>query len=292
MSKTKQTTLILLAIAGVLILLLAMSLPRLTLFQGEAFSLGQPPPGLSQGNAPLESSDVLVWVVRGFVALALICLPVYIISSLMSPQGRRRLIANVVMMALLLSLADYLRNQPLENTKQDQEQTAGALQPVEGEAGPPTAIFSPDPPAWLTLAIILTASVLVVAAVVITIWMIRRRRQVPVSALDRLAEAAQNTAASLQAGADFKVSVMRCYQEMVLVVKQEKGIARETAMTAREFEDQLVKRGLPQEAIRTLTRLFEQVRYGSALPSTRDEDLALSCLTDIVQACGGQREAR
>ena len=206
--------------------------------------------------------------------------------------GASTLMLRVVMMALLLSLADYLRNHRLENTKQDQEHTAGTLQPVEGAAGPPLAMFSPDPPSWLTLAIILSASVLVVAAAVLTLWLMRRRRHVPVSARDRLAEAAQNTVASLQAGADFKVSVIRCYQEMMLVVKQEKGIARDTAMTARELEDPLVKRGLPQEAIRTLTRLFEQVRYGSALPSTRDEELALSCLTDIVQACGGQREAR
>ena len=292
MSKTKQTTLLLLAIAGVLIVLLAMSLPNLTLFQGEAFSLGQTPPETPGGVAPLDSSDLLIWVIRGFTALALIFLPIYVISSMMSPQGRRRLIANVVIIALLLYLADYLHNHPLEDKKQDQQQVAGAIQPIEGEAGPPTAIFSPNPPSWLTLAIILTASVLVVAAIVITIWIIRRRRQVPVSALDRLAEAAQNTVESLKAGGDFKVSVIRCYQEMMLVVKQEKGIARETTMTAREFEDQLVKRGLPQDAITTLTRLFEQVRYGSAPPSTRDEALALSCLTDIVKACGGQREAR
>ena len=61
---------------------------------------------------------------------------------------------------------------------------------------------------------------------------------------------------------------------------------REETMTAREFEDQLVKKGLPQEAIRTLTRLFEQVRYGSAPPNPRDEVLALECLTDIAKACG------
>ena len=56
-------------------------------------------------------------------------------------------------------------------------------------------------------------------------------------------------------------------------------------MTVREFEVFLVDNGLPKEAIQTLSRLFEQVRYGGTLEDTRQEELALSCLTDIVNAC-------
>ena len=72
---------------------------------------------------------------------------------------------------------------------------------------------------------------------------------------------------------------------MTRIVKQQKGIERESTMTVREFEDYLVSSGLPQEAIQTLSRLFEQVRYGGTSEDTPQEELALSCLTDIVNAC-------
>ncbi len=105
----------------------------------------------------------------------------------------------------------------------------------------------------------------------------------------QLAEAAQNTIESIQSGDDFEITVVRCYQEMSRVVEKQKGIARERAMTPREFEDRLIDRGLPQGAVQTLTRLFERVRYGSAPTGARELDLAVSCLTDIVNACGGVR---
>ena len=76
------------------------------------------------------------------------------------------------------------------------------------------------------------------------------------------------------------------------VVKEEKGVARESAMTVREFEEQLVSKGLPEEAVQTLSRLFEQVRYGSMATSTREEDMAVASLNAIVEACGGQPEAQ
>ena len=82
---------------------------------------------------------------------------------------------------------------------------------------------------------------------------------------------------------------MHCYQEMSRTVKQEKGIARETTMTAREFEAQLVGKGLPQESVETLTRLFERVRYGNLRPDAGEENLAFACLTEIVNACHALR---
>jgi hypothetical protein len=156
---------------------------------------------------------------------------------------------------------------------------------------PPT-IFTPNPPSWLTPVITLVASVIVVTVILAVYWYLRQRAKPTDLALERLAESAQHTIDSLQAGGDFEVSVIRCYQEMSRVVKDEKGIARETAMTAREFEDRLISKGLPQDAIRTLTRLFEQVRYGGMVTGSAELDTALACLTDIVNACGGQYAAR
>jgi hypothetical protein len=103
--------------------------------------------------------------------------------------------------------------------------------------------------------------------------------------LDDLAKEAQNAIEALKLGDDLRITVIHCYREMTRIVKQHKGIERETTMTVREFEDYLVRSGLPKEAIQTLSRLFEQVRYGGALADAHQEELALSCLTDIVNAC-------
>jgi hypothetical protein len=289
MSTAKRNALLLLAGAGILVILLAMSLPTLKLFQGEPFSLGQPPPAATGSGAALDGSDLLLWILRGFAALALIFLPIYIITSLMSGRGRKRLIINIIVFALLFYLADYLHNHPLAKQQEQAPQTIGGMQQVDGQIGQATTQFLANPPSWLTVAIIVTASVITVAVIVAVILIVRRRRQqAPPSALEKLAEAAQTTAEAIQSGGDFKLSVIRCYQQLMQVVKEEKGIAREPTMTAREFEDQLVSRGLPQEAIRTLTRLFEQVRYGSLPPKPGDEAMALACLTDIAKACGSQ----
>src|SRR5664279_4748162 len=101
MSTTKRNALLLLAGTGILVIFLAMSLPTLKLFPGEPFSLGQPPPGTSAGSAPLESSDLVIWILRGFAALALIFLPIYVLSSLRTGQGRLRLIISIIAIAVL-----------------------------------------------------------------------------------------------------------------------------------------------------------------------------------------------
>jgi hypothetical protein len=44
--------------------------------------------------------------------------------------------------------------------------------------------------------------------------------------------------------------------------------------------------GLPGEAVRTLTRLFEGVRYGRKTTSRAERDLASAALSAILHDCG------
>ncbi len=291
MSKAKRNSLLLLIAAGVLTLLLAMSLPNLVLTPGQPFSLEQPQevPGAA-GLAP--GGSLLLLVFRGFLALMVIFLPIYVIYSLTNKEGRKRLLGNVLLLVLLLLLADYLERNPLSPGEQEQaaEVAIGQSNNLLGQSDLPPSVFTPNPPTWLTPVIILIASALVMVVVFSVIWYFRQRAKPTDLALERLAETAQDTIDSLQSGGDFEVSVIRCYQEMSRVVKTEKGIARETTMTAREFEDRLVSKGLPQDAVQTLTRLFERVRYGGKAAGSGEIDTALTCLTDIVKACGGHYE--
>jgi hypothetical protein len=226
-----------------------------------------------------------MWIFRGIIGLAIILLPVHIVFSLLTSEGRRRLMADVIVIAALLLLATYLDKHPLGQGSQQQEPAVSS--PANLQEGPslPAEHFPANPPSWLTFAVILAVSALVAVLILAVIRYFRARAQLSTPSLQRLAETAQSTIESLQAGGDFGAIVIRCYQEMSRVVREEKGIARESAMTPREFEARLVSSGLPQESIGTLTRLFEQVRYGSISLSDRQERQAVLCLADIVTAC-------
>lgn len=285
MGRAKWNTLLLLSLAGILILILAAALPNLRLLPGQPFSLDSSQPRTVQPGGIFADTRVLIWMIRGALAFALVCFVIYVIYSLMTPEGRKRLIANVIMLALLFIAADALRNSLPESAEQPDQMPLLPPQMMEMGDANATAVFPADPPEWLTLTVILVISIALFAFAAGIAWFWMRRRAALRSPLEQLAEEAQIAIESLHSGADFRATIIRCYQEMSRVLKAEKGITREQAMTPREFEDQLVSRGFPADSIRTLTRLFEQVRYGSKQADPQEEELAVSCLTDIVDAC-------
>lgn len=284
MSKAKRNTLVFLCVASVLILILAMSLPTLVLSPGQPFSLEQPQLQAFGASGSLPGGSVIVLFIRGIVALALILFPLYVLYSLMTAQGRKRLIADLIVIVLLFLLASYLQKLPLLDNMQKQEQVASALQNTDEATSLPDSVFVANPPNWLTPLVIVIASILVVIIVFAGIQFFRQPFKAE-NLLDDFAQEAQNAIEALNTGSDLRITVMHCYREMTRIVKQQKGIERETAMTAREFEDYLISSGLPKEAVQTLSRLFEQVRYGGTLENPHQEALALSCLKDIVNAC-------
>ena len=284
MSQAKRNSLLLLLLFGMLTLIVAMSLPNLVLAPGQPFSLGQPQLASPGTSGALPGGELLVLLMRGILALTIIVFPLYVLYSLQTPEGRRRLIVNIVLIVMLFVAADYLRTR---NTGHEEPLQAAAPQAVEKTlaASSPAAIFSATPPPGLTLIVALGTSIAIALLIVAAIWFLRRRilSEPP---LERLAREVQSAIESLQMGNDWKVTVIRCYQQMSRVVQEEQGIARESTMTPREFEEQLISKGLPQEPIKTLTALFERVRYGNTPADDREEALALSCLTAIVDACG------
>lgn len=285
MSSTKQKSLFFLTAAVILTLILAMSLPNLVLQPGQSFSLERSSLEAPVGIGSLPATDMIMQVFRGLLALAIILLPVHILYSLLTAEGRRRMLGHLVMIVLLLLVVDYLRNLPQEEAEPEEQLMEGVPNWGEfGEGGTPV-IFSADPPQEFTLVVILLVSILLVVITAGGIWYWRQRQKPLHFAFDELAEEAQNAITSIQAGGDFEMTIIHCYQEMSRVLKEEKGITRKNFMTPREFEDGLIQRGLPQESLRTLTRLFEQARYSSTPAGTHEQTVAVACLTDIVNAC-------
>ena len=285
MSKAKRNALLLLSVTGILTLVLVMGLSTISLSSGASFSLGEEDVTMPGVAKTIPGDDVLLWMLRGFIVVCIIGLLIYIITSFFSPEGRRRLLANLVVVLFLFWLLDYVEDHPIEegaiaSETETAEELGGRVESV------PNEVFSAEEaPPWLATVVILAASLLGAGLIVAGMWYFRQRAVQPVSPLDSLAETAQDTLKTLQSGGDFRTAIIRCYHEMNQVIEQERGISRRRAMTPREFETHLASHGLPQGALETLTRLFEQSRYGNAPPRTEDEVTAVACLTQIVDSC-------
>ena len=149
MSKTKRNALALLCMGTILILILAISLPSLVLSPGQPFSLGEAQQQALGANGVLPGGSMLVLIFRGMVALALV-FSHSILSILNDKQGRQRLIADLVVLALLFLLATYLQKLPPKDNAQEQQQILGAPQTKDEAPGIPDSVFVAEPPTWLT----------------------------------------------------------------------------------------------------------------------------------------------
>jgi len=95
------------------------------------------------------------------------------------------------------------------------------------------------------------------------------------------ASAVRRTLLDLEAGSDFRIAVMACYQRMCSLLAA-RGVARQDALTAREIEElALSELGLSQASVDDLTGLFEEARYSVHEIGPGQRDRAVDCLTAI-----------
>lgn len=288
MTIRKLWVIVSLGIAVVAILALSSSLARLEMPLGEPFALGtgtsfRPPPS-AVGS---EVSPIVMFVVRAMLLVVLALLPFSVIYLLFTPEGRRKLLQNLVIFGMLLGLIYLLRRQ--FQTEGETDFLSQLNLAPTGEVGelPKPAEFSGAAPDWLVIVASFALAALIAVLAVALVWaLVRRRRQAkPGIALEQLAQQAEEAADAIGAGGDLRDTVIRCYVEMNRVVRESRGILRQQAMTPREFEDQLERAGLPREQVRDLTRLFEDVRYGSKALGEWEGRRAIACLSTIADAC-------
>lgn len=179
-------------------------------------------------------------------------LPVSIIYLVVSPSGRKR----VLIMLAVLTLNAYVLLVLLRGVGLNQIGTS-PLQPppmptLAADLAP--KLQPVDPPGWLApaIAFLLTAAI---AAVALLLW--NRRK-----GSETIPDVAERAVRELREGRRFSDVILDCYDRMCRFLANHKGIRRPGAMTPREFEHILLEAGFDPDAIRTLTRLFEQVRYG------------------------------
>lgn len=284
-NKRKRLWIILFSgLAGVAVIVLASGLSGLDMTY-EGRQLPQMPRGEEQqtGEAP-PPSPILEVAFRVLFTVAGALLPFAILLYLISPQVRKRVLRDLIAL-LIVMIPLYLlwRFQP------EAAETLGDVQvpqPVPQDIPPtPDVAYTPEPRQWLILAATIAVALLLAALLVGLGWYIWRRRQRPSPSLDRLAQEAQEAIDAIEAGADLKDTVTKCYFEMMQVLKEQRGVQRQRAMTPREFEAELEGLGVPTTQVRRLTRLFEAVRYGDKQLGEQEERQAVISLTSIVRSC-------
>jgi hypothetical protein len=281
----KSKAIILLTLTILSILALAGSLSELQLQRGQPFTLAtQPPSGMLEDSFTPASGDFFMILLRGAMAMALVLLPLLLVAALFSPEGRRRLLKNLVAVALLLLLiknADSLS--ALENVSPTLpgESAGEMLDPYIA----PVQVFDSTAPAWLTPVITFSLAAIMALAAAALLYT-RSKPDLPsANALEQLASQAEKALEALRSGLEVSDTIIACYMGMSQVLKEDAGIWRGESMTPREFEQLLSVKGLPKTPVRRLTRLFEDVRYGDLPTGERDEQLALLSLSEIVDYC-------
>jgi Domain of unknown function (DUF4129) len=134
-----------------------------------------------------------------------------------------------------------------------------------------------SPPAILTWLV--GVSLALLATVLFLYWIRFRRKS---NQGDRLAEQIEKARQNIYAGMKLDDVILRCYQEMGMIIQREGGIERQVYTTPTEYEYELCSAGLPQAPVHELTHLFESVRYGRHTPTPADEKDALSNLQEII----------
>jgi hypothetical protein len=293
MEINKRSIVWLLVLALGAVVILAVSLPEFHLRSGQPLPInGDLTISVMGESAILPGGNVILWLIRGFLALMIIAFPIYIIYSLFSPQGRRRLLSEVILLAVMLLLLDQLgrmaQNQP-EETQPEEVSAPADLSPSMASTEGEMETYEAKTPESLVWAASIAVALFFTGLIALGFWVYYKRHVPRSSSLDKLAKEAERAAASLQGGGDFKNTIIRCYYQMSQILYAERGIRRDIAMTPREFEQALEEKGLPSEPIQYLTGIFEEVRYGNKQPERREEDKAIWFLSVIADASRSSR---
>lgn len=235
------------------------------------------------GAIPDTGGEWIMLLFRGTLGLLLFLLPVYIVLSFATADGRSRLAADGILLVLLLGAAHFLRG-AFEKLPPPEQLGLSAPFP-EGAASYAEEGVVLAPPGWLTFIAAIMLSALVGWCVVRIRDRAHARRLHRRALPEGLDDDACATKHVLIEGGPSGNEIVRLYSRMITLVSEERGIALLPSMTPREFEKRLILRGLPPRPLATLTRLFERVRYGSSPLGREQEEAARSSLSSIENAC-------
>lgn len=273
-----------LAICGLIaLILLSASLRDFSFRTAESFpfNITQTKPSLLPDS---PEKTIPLWQLILFGVLLLFI--VIFLYLLLDREMRKKLLYRMARMGLLM-LSIWIALQYVHrptNSEPDVLPLAGKGQDLPNV--PQTVMPEYVPPQinpWLVFAV----SFGIALVLVLIAWFFYTRRpKTGQSSMDEIAGIAREARQSLQDGDDWDSAIVRCYVRMSEIVNRERGLVRQVAATPAEFALHLERSGLPGEAVRTLTHLFEGVRYGGKTTSAADRDMASAALSAILHYCG------
>jgi hypothetical protein len=277
----KRTTIAVFILAAAALVLLAMALPQLRLQPAVP-----PPESERPAEAEFQKREPDFTVSFSTLVKTVLEILLTVAGVIVAYKIRKRVSWREVMPALLFSTAAalillYILYSMQNVHIQPNFQSLEVLPPELELTGPELGPVNPN---LIGLVWVLLAAAGIAAGAGLLYWSSRRR---PKDALRREAERAID---ELRAGSDIHGTIVRCYLQMSRALQKERGIELEQTMTARDFELLLEARGIPRDPVHTLTRLFEQARYGRTRPGPEDEQRAMDCLTAIVRYSRAPRQ--
>jgi hypothetical protein len=280
------------------VLLATLALGSLTVL---ALSLNDVPFNAGQHYGPRQTDEVLspppdvenifqdvnLW--KLVVLISLTVLMILLVGLLLSAELRKRAFRVLIRTALTVFAVYYLlKNYGDRFLLLPQLFANQPVQPAEAVNAPPPPTFQPPQvsPFFSYLVSFGFAFVLIVL-----MWILYRawRKYVVTHTPKPLNEIARIARASLQdlsSGRDSSDVIINCYLRMSDVIADKRKLQRDIAMTPQEFALRLERSGVPGDAVRRLTRLFEIVRYGDRKSAPKDVTEAVHCLNTILHYCG------
>ncbi len=276
---TRRQALFIILISIVFIMVLGISLPELT------FQPALPFPGASPDSGEMESpqsaKDSSInsspWVLQIGLAVGIVLIVLALLIALYKKVKTKHILILAGSLVVLFVFFSILPNLPGTPSSTVQSQTDS---PEPAQFDYLTAPIG-EPPEdmlfWVKIIVLLT-SIFLVGWLVMSLFK-RSPKENP------LAVEAESAIQALSGGEDLGKVIIKCYLNMERIISQERGIDRDYSMTPREFEINLISKGIPREPIQQLTSLFEKARYGIQILTEQDELDALNCLSAIQKAC-------
>jgi hypothetical protein len=284
----KKLWIVLLAILGLgALTVLATSLDHVPFNEAERFGSNEPMqlPPISLRPVTDAMADIPLW--KQLVVWGLVTLMVVLIGMLFSPEMRKRLLRLFLRTSLIVLATFFL-------LKNYGDRLFG-FQTFAGSGGPEDAAIAQPIPEFQPPQISPVVSYLVSFAFallwLVVMWVLYQgwKKYVALNTkkpLDEIAHIARASLRDLNSGRDTSDVIINCYLRMSDVVADKRKLQRGIAVTPHEFALRLEHAGLPGDAVRRLTRLFEMVRYGDRRSAPKDVSEAVNCLNTILHYCG------
>jgi len=287
--ENKRLILLFAVLALMALIVLATSLNQIPFREGQRFSQDE---AVKARVAPQDVINAWVeipwWKQVGIWVLLSVL--VILVGSLLSPEMRKILIRRFIRLALTFwglfyIFKNYRQLIPALNL------TIAPAAPGQNSNGSttPAPVFTPSQISPVFTYLISFGFALLALVVIWGLyrgWQRYNALMNPNKPLDEIARIARSSLNDLSAGMNSSDVIINCYLRMSEVVSANRQLHRATAMTPYEFALRLEQAGLPGEAVKRLTRLFEGVRYGDRKSSPRDVNEAVSCLNTILHYCG------